>query len=59
MVQFQNVEQGPLRRSNHAMASVGTRVLVLGGYSTSTLDEIPLIHIFDTGMYFLLVISSR
>ena len=52
---FHNVGQSPLKRSYHAMVSVGTRVFVLGGNSGSRLpDEASLVHVFDTSMYFLL-----
>jgi hypothetical protein len=38
--------------SHHAMTCDGTRVFVLGGWSTSTRsDEISLIYVFDTSMY--------
>jgi hypothetical protein len=41
------------------MASDGTRVFVLGGYSPDArVDELSLIHVFDTSMYFRSVISS-
>jgi hypothetical protein len=41
------------------MASDGTRVFVLGGYSKGARsDDISLIHVFDTSMYFRSVISS-
>ena len=42
------------------MASDGTRVFVLGGSLSSTeavTDETAHIHVLDTSMYFLLVIS--
>ncbi len=41
------------------MASVGTRVFVLGGLLSSGLqvDEAKPIHVLDTSMYFLFVIS--
>jgi hypothetical protein len=39
------------------MASDGTRVFVLGGYSGGArADEVSLIHVFDTSMYILLAI---
>ena len=42
------------------MASDGTRVFVLGGYSLDAwVDELSFIHVFDTSMYFRSVISSR
>ena len=57
---FHNVGTSPLGRSAHTMASDGTCVFVLGGYSEGAQsDEISLIHSFDTGMYFYSVISSR
>jgi hypothetical protein len=53
---FQNMGSSPPKRSCHAMASDGTRVFVLGGRSgTIWVDEISLIHFFDTGMYVRLV----
>jgi hypothetical protein len=56
---IQNVGQSPHRRSHHTMASDGTRVFVLGGYSKGAQsDEISSIHVFDTSMYFRFVISS-
>ena len=40
------------------MASDGTRVFVLGGYSAGARpDELSLIHVFDTSMYFRSLIS--
>ena len=49
---LQNVGPSPYRRSHHAMACNGARVFVLGGYSPGAgLDEISLIHSFDTSMY--------
>ncbi len=33
------------------MASVGTRVFVLGGYSNKLVDEAKPIHVLDTSMY--------
>jgi hypothetical protein len=54
-----NVGPSPHRRSDHAMASDGTRVFVLGGYSPGARpDEISLIHAFDTSMYVRIVILS-
>ncbi|KAI0280044.1 galactose oxidase, partial [Russula aff. rugulosa BPL654] len=54
---FHNVGPSPCGRSSHAMASDGTRVFVLGGYSGGArADEVSLIHVFDTSMCFLLVI---
>ena len=49
---FHSVGTSPLRRSAHAMASDGTRVFVLGGYSPNArADKISLVHVFDTSMY--------
>ena len=49
---FHNVGPSPRGRSAHAMASDGTRVFVLGGYSKGALvDDISLVHYFDTSMY--------
>ena len=54
---FHNEGSSPLRRSLHAMASDGTRIFVLGGYSPrAPNDKIRLIHVFDTSMYFPLTI---
>jgi hypothetical protein len=48
---FDNVGPSPHSRSAHTMASDGTRVFVLGGYSEGARsDEISLIHVFDTSM---------
>jgi hypothetical protein len=48
---FHNVGPSPHRRAYHTMASDGTRIFVLGGYSKGArADEISLIHVFDTGM---------
>jgi len=57
---FHNEGSSPQGRSGNAMASDGTRVFVLGGCSTDALvDGASLtIHVFDTSMYFPLVISS-
>jgi hypothetical protein len=58
-IKFDNVGSSPHRRSAHAMASDGTRVFLLGGNSKGArADEISSIHVFDTSMYFPLVISS-
>ncbi|KAN0108924.1 hypothetical protein V8E52_009792, partial [Russula decolorans] len=44
---FDNVGPSPHSRSAHTMASDGTRVFVLGGYSEGARsDEISLIHVF-------------
>jgi hypothetical protein len=56
---FQNAGPSPHRRMGHTMASDGTRVFVLGGSSAGArVDEMSLIHVFDTSMYFRSVISS-
>ena len=43
------------------MACDGTRVFVLGGELSpgAQVDEAKLIHVLDTSMYFLFVISFR
>jgi hypothetical protein len=57
---FHNTGPSPHGRSAHAMASDGTRVFVLGGYSKGArADEISLIHVFDTSMYVHFVNLSR
>ena len=49
---FKNQGTSPCKRSGHAMASDGTRVFVLGGYSEGVrVDQISLIHVFNTSMY--------
>ncbi|KAL1712368.1 hypothetical protein EV715DRAFT_278035 [Schizophyllum commune] len=46
---FQNMGPAPSSRSGHAMASVGTRVFVLGGESMTTKSEDPnMLHVLDT-----------
>lgn len=47
---FQNMGPAPSVRSGHRMASVGTRVFVLGGESSSTgpSDDPTIIHVLDT-----------
>ena len=44
----------PSFRSGHAMASVGMRVFVLGGESSSKTpsDDPNLVHVLDTSIYF-------
>ncbi|KAF8499070.1 hypothetical protein F5888DRAFT_1611375 [Russula emetica] len=56
---FQDVGSSPSGRSGHAMACDGTRVFVLGGELSlaAQVDEAKLIHVLDTSMYFLFVIS--
>ena len=48
----------PYEREYHTMASDGTRVFLLGGYSPGVRAEISFIHVFDTSMYVRFVISS-
>jgi hypothetical protein len=49
---FHNVGPSPHSRTYHALASDGTRVFVLGGYSAGArADEISFIHVFDTSTY--------
>jgi hypothetical protein len=56
---FRNVGPSPHGRSNHTMASDRTRVFVLGGFSKGARsDDISLIHVFDTSMYFRSPIPS-
>ncbi|KAI0283574.1 hypothetical protein BGY98DRAFT_680073 [Russula aff. rugulosa BPL654] len=44
-----NLGTSPCKRGYHTMASDGTRVFVLGGYSLDAqADELSLIHVFDT-----------
>ena len=53
---FHNEGPSPRERSYHTMASNGTRVFVLGGFSEGEqADEISLIHFFDTSMFFCFV----
>ena len=50
---FHNMGPSPRGRSGHAMASDGTRVFVFGGLSKGArADEISLVHVFDTSMFF-------
>ncbi|KAI0267199.1 hypothetical protein BGY98DRAFT_1102241 [Russula aff. rugulosa BPL654] len=46
---FPNQGTSPCKRAGHTMASDGTRVFVLGGYSSNPREnEVSLIHVFDT-----------
>ncbi|KAJ7275227.1 hypothetical protein B0H12DRAFT_1005812 [Mycena haematopus] len=47
---FQNMGPSPSGRSGHAMASVGTKVYVLGGesFTPSKTDDSGLVHVLDT-----------
>ncbi|KAF8502091.1 hypothetical protein F5888DRAFT_1168599 [Russula emetica] len=47
---FRNVGPSPHRRSHHSMASDGTHVFVLGGYSKGARSDVSLIHVFDTSI---------
>ncbi|KAI0267956.1 hypothetical protein BGY98DRAFT_374637 [Russula aff. rugulosa BPL654] len=54
-----NLGKSPRKRRYHTMASDGTRVFVLGGYREGArADQLSLIHVFDTSVYFRSVISS-
>lgn len=50
---FQNMGPSPSGRSGHAMASMGTRVFVLGGesFTPSKTDDPSIIHVLDTSTY--------
>jgi Galactose oxidase, central domain len=60
---FQDIGPSPCERWIPAMTSDGTRVFVLGGDLSAGAqvdeDEANLIHVLDTSMYFLFVISFR
>ena len=58
-IAFQDIGPSPSGRSGHAVASDGRRVFVLGGELSPGAqgDETKLIHVLDTSMYFLFVIS--
>lgn len=47
---FQNMGPSPTARSGHAMASMGSRVFVLGGESFTPArgDDHGIIHVLDT-----------
>lgn len=55
---FQNMGPAPSVRSGHAMASVGTRIFVLGGESSSPgqTDDPSILHVLDTSMFNFLAI---
>ena len=57
---FQDIGPSPSGMSRHAMACNGTRVFVLGGARSPGVqaDDTKLIHVLDTSMHFLFVISS-
>ena len=49
---FQNIGRGPDARSGHAMASIGSKVYVVGGErSTPFLDDFNSIYVLDTGKF--------
>ena len=50
---FQNMGPSPSGRSGHAMASIGTKVYVLGGesFSPSKSDDPNFTHVLDTSAY--------
>ncbi len=56
---FQDIGPGPSRRRHHVMASDGTWVFVFGGVISSEVqaDRAKSIHVLDTSMYFLFVVS--
>lgn len=49
---FQNMGPAPSGRSGHAMATHGSKVLVLGGesYTSGRVDDPSLVHVLDTSM---------
>jgi hypothetical protein len=51
---FQNMGPSPSGRSGHAMASIGTKIFVLGGESFSPAkgDDPSITHLLDTSMSF-------
>ena len=58
-IAFRDIGPSPRGRFGHSMACDGTRVFVLGGLLSpgAQADETKLIHVLDTSMYFLFVIS--
>jgi hypothetical protein len=56
---FQGIGPSPSARFGHAMACDGTRVFVLGGKLSpgAQVDDAKPIHVLDTSMYFLFVVS--
>jgi hypothetical protein len=56
---FEDIGPSPCGRAAHAMASDGRRVFVLGGKLPrgAQVDEAKLIHVLDTSVYFLFIIS--
>lgn len=57
---FQNMGPSPTGRSGHAMASVGTRVFVLGGesFTPTKTDDPTLVHVLDTSASLYAIVSS-
>jgi len=55
---FQNMGPSPSGRSGHAMASIGSKVFVIGGESfTPSKGEDPnMIHVLDTSQYYFSII---
>jgi len=51
---FQNMGPAPSGRSGHAMATYGSKVLVLGGesYTSTKADDPAFIHVLDTSTSF-------
>jgi hypothetical protein len=47
---FHNVGRSPHERLYYTIASDGTHVFVLGGFSNAQEDYFSLIHVFDTSM---------
>lgn len=58
---FQNMGPAPSARSGHAMASMGSRVFVLGGESFTPTrgDDHGMIHVLDTSLYLIMLFCSR
>lgn len=54
---FQNMGPAPSGRSGHAMASIGTRVFVLGGesFTPSKPEDANFIHVLDTSTHPLFI----
>ena len=51
---FQNMGVSPSGRSGHAMASIGSKVVVVGGESLAALKGDPnVIHVLDTSQYII------
>jgi hypothetical protein len=51
---FQNMGPAPSGRSGHAMASMGTRVFVLGGesFTPAKQEDYGTVHVLDTSSCF-------